>query len=340
MLDQPHAPHRHRTEPTNASTTGSLGPAVRTHHRRSAVGRARRRSGTPRARCACATRGRSARLVRWRIPGVSDGQTFTELFRNYPFTLLERGRRLVGLRAVRADLDARARLPAARPARRTSARGTSPAPCACCSRTGPSRPSDGRATLVSEARVEPVDPTARMRLRALWTVIGPFEPLVGAEPLTVAAAAGRAARSGDVRRRRSSPASDDSPREHRPPPRGRTSTAQPPGQVLARARPRALAAGRARAPAGRPARPPASPSISTRVAGPSARAPASRPSPDRRGHARERRRRGAARRSPSAHDHRGRRAAHGPERDRARRRTPRTRRRPGSPGPGPTTSAR
>ena len=46
---------------------------------------------------------------------------------------------------------------------------------------------DGRSTLVSEARVDPVDPTARMRLRALWTVIGPFERLVGAEPLTVAA---------------------------------------------------------------------------------------------------------------------------------------------------------
>ena len=45
---------------------------------------------------------------------------------------------------------------------------------------------DGRATLVSEARVDPVDATARLRLRALWTVIGPFERLVGAEPLTVA----------------------------------------------------------------------------------------------------------------------------------------------------------
>ena len=31
------------------------------------------------------------RLVRWRIPGVSDGQTFTELFSNYPFTLLDKG---------------------------------------------------------------------------------------------------------------------------------------------------------------------------------------------------------------------------------------------------------
>jgi hypothetical protein len=45
---------------------------------------------------------------------------------------------------------------------------------------------DGRSTLVSEARVDPVDATARVRLRALWTVIGPFERLVGAEPLAEA----------------------------------------------------------------------------------------------------------------------------------------------------------
>jgi hypothetical protein len=44
----------------------------------------------------------------------------------------------------------------------------------------------GGAELVSEARVDPVDATARVRLKALWTVIGPFERLVGAEPLTVA----------------------------------------------------------------------------------------------------------------------------------------------------------
>jgi hypothetical protein len=46
---------------------------------------------------------------------------------------------------------------------------------------------DGGAELVSEARVDPVDGTARARQRALWTVIGPFERLVGAEPLAVAA---------------------------------------------------------------------------------------------------------------------------------------------------------
>ena len=46
---------------------------------------------------------------------------------------------------------------------------------------------DGRAELVSEARVEPVDGRAALRLRALWTVIGRFERLVGAEPLALAA---------------------------------------------------------------------------------------------------------------------------------------------------------
>ena len=46
---------------------------------------------------------------------------------------------------------------------------------------------DGRAELVSEARVEPVDRRAEMRLRALWAVIGRFERLVGAEPLALAA---------------------------------------------------------------------------------------------------------------------------------------------------------
>jgi hypothetical protein len=41
--------------------------------------------------------------------------------------------------------------------------------------------------LVSEARVEPVDARAALRLRALWAVIGRFERLVGAEPLALAA---------------------------------------------------------------------------------------------------------------------------------------------------------
>jgi hypothetical protein len=47
---------------------------------------------------------------------------------------------------------------------------------------------DGHAELFSEARVEPVDTRARVRLKATWAVVGPFERLVGAEPLALAAA--------------------------------------------------------------------------------------------------------------------------------------------------------
>ena len=42
------------------------------------------------------------------------------------------------------------------------------------------------AELHSEARVQPVDTQARVRLKAIWAVLGPFERLVGAEPLELA----------------------------------------------------------------------------------------------------------------------------------------------------------
>jgi hypothetical protein len=44
----------------------------------------------------------------------------------------------------------------------------------------------GRSALVSEARVEPVDRRADIALRALWVVVGGFERLIGAEPLSLA----------------------------------------------------------------------------------------------------------------------------------------------------------
>jgi hypothetical protein len=45
---------------------------------------------------------------------------------------------------------------------------------------------DGGTELISEARVQPTDRIAGLRLRALWSVIAPFERLVGAEPLALA----------------------------------------------------------------------------------------------------------------------------------------------------------
>ena len=47
----------------------------------------------------------------------------------------------------------------------------------------------------SEARVEPVDTHARLRLKAVWAVVGPFERLVGAEPLALAARRARSLES-------------------------------------------------------------------------------------------------------------------------------------------------
>jgi hypothetical protein len=44
------------------------------------------------------------------------------------------------------------------------------------------------STLFSEARVAPTDRIAALRLRALWLAVGPFERLIGAEALALAAA--------------------------------------------------------------------------------------------------------------------------------------------------------
>jgi len=44
----------------------------------------------------------------------------------------------------------------------------------------------GGSAIVSEARVEPVDRRADVALRALWVVVGRFERLIGAEPLSLA----------------------------------------------------------------------------------------------------------------------------------------------------------
>jgi hypothetical protein len=45
----------------------------------------------------------------------------------------------------------------------------------------------GRSALVSETRIKPVDGQARLRIRALWALVGHFEPLIGREGLRRAA---------------------------------------------------------------------------------------------------------------------------------------------------------
>jgi hypothetical protein len=155
-------------------------PVVRTHHRRTAP-------AAPDALWRTANDLRLAdtrtlgRLVRWRIPGLDSELTYGELFRAYPFTVLDEGERhlLAGL-CGRIWTLARdyPRLAGPDEFARWHEPGTVRVLFGHWVEDGP----DGSA-LVSEARVQPVDRTAGLRLRALWKVIGPFERLVGAEAI-------------------------------------------------------------------------------------------------------------------------------------------------------------
>ena len=161
-------------------------PAVRTRHQRTA-------GLEPRELWHAATRlrlqdtRRLGRLVRWRIPGVSEDSTYDALFRTYPFTVLEEGERY-----LIAGLCGRIWTLA-----RDYPRLDGPDAFAAWDEPGTVRvlfahwvqPAADGAELVSEARVAPTDRGAALRLRALWSVIGPFERLVGAE--AIAAATGR-----------------------------------------------------------------------------------------------------------------------------------------------------
>ena len=127
------------------------------------------------------------RLVRWRIPGVPADQSFAGLLSHAPFGVLDEGERwsisglcgriwtlardyppIDGPEAFRAYDDSRS-------VRVLFAHWV--------------RELDGGASeIVSEARVAPTDRIASARLRALWVVVAPFERLIGAEPLALAAA--------------------------------------------------------------------------------------------------------------------------------------------------------
>jgi hypothetical protein len=158
---------------------------VRTHHTHAA-------SAAPDALWRAAQQIRLAdtrtlgRMVRWRIPGTPAARTYHELFSAYPFTVLDEGdAHLVSglcgrIWTVERDYP---RLDGPDEFASWSLRGTvrvlfAPwvAPAGA-----------GRAELVSEARVEPVDRQAAIRLKTLWALIGSFERLVGAEPLKLAA---------------------------------------------------------------------------------------------------------------------------------------------------------
>ena len=131
--------------------------------------------------------GTIGRLVRWRIPGVPVDQTFAALLASDPFTVLAEGARwsIAGLCGRIWTLardypsidgpDAYARFDEPRSVRVLFAHWVAPG-------------EQGGSAIVSEARVAPTDRVAAARLRALWLVVGPFERLIGAEPLALAVA--------------------------------------------------------------------------------------------------------------------------------------------------------
>jgi hypothetical protein len=167
-------------------------PAIRIHHRR-------RARADPDALWQAASRVRLrdtrslGRMVRWRIPGLDPALTYHDLFRGEPFTVLEENERLLVSGLVGRIWTVARDYP----------RLDGPEAFAAWQRRGTARvlfahwveAVDGGAELVSEARVEAVDRMAGLRLRALWSVVGPFQRLVAAEPLALAARAAEASDS-------------------------------------------------------------------------------------------------------------------------------------------------
>jgi hypothetical protein len=125
------------------------------------------------------------RAVRWRIPGTPRDLPYRDLFRRYPFTVVAEGDRwsmsgLCGrLWTLQRDYP---RLEGAEDFLAWDRPGTVKVLLANWVESD----GDGRALIVNESRVQPVDWGASLRLRALWLFMGRFERLIGGEVLRVA----------------------------------------------------------------------------------------------------------------------------------------------------------
>jgi hypothetical protein len=174
------------TDPAERLDAWLPAPAVRTYHRR--VGRT-----APDALWDAATSLRLSdtrtlgRLVRWRIPGLERDLTYGELFRADPFTVLEEGERYL-LAGLCGRIWTMARDYPRLGGPDQFARWDEPGTVRVLFGHWVKESGGGRAELVSEARVAPVDRSAAKRLGALWKVVGPFERLVGAEAIVAATA--------------------------------------------------------------------------------------------------------------------------------------------------------
>ena len=171
-------------------------PTIRTHHRRASL--------VDPARlwhAACTLRLSDTqllgRLIRWRIPGTSVDQSFDELFRTYPFIVLEEGEGVL-ISGLCGRIWTLARdypnLAGPQGFRNWDRSGTVRVLFAHWVERG----EGDEFELVSEARVQPVDSRAERRLRVLWPLVGPFESRAGTEALKAAV---RRAEDGAARSR-------------------------------------------------------------------------------------------------------------------------------------------
>ncbi|MDA0183926.1 hypothetical protein OJ997_26705 [Solirubrobacter phytolaccae] len=159
-------------------------PVIRSRHRREA-----RASADALWAAATAIRLEETRrlgpLIGWRIPGVTGSSTYHELFRAYPFSVLDESE--LGLvSGLCGRIWTLARDYPALDGADAFAAWDEPGTVRVAFAHGARALGDGRAELWSEARVQPVDTRARLRLKAVWALVGPFERLVGAEPLELA----------------------------------------------------------------------------------------------------------------------------------------------------------
>jgi len=135
------------------------------------------------------------RLVRWRIPGVPTDQSFAGLLSHDPFMVLCEGEHW-SISGLCGRIWTLARDYPAIDGPDAYRAFHEPRSVRVLFAHWVEQGADGRNTLVSEARVAPTDRVANVRLRALWLVVGPWERLIGAEPLALAVARAEAATSG------------------------------------------------------------------------------------------------------------------------------------------------
>lgn len=127
---------------------------------------------------------RLGRVLRWRIPGTPSDLPYRDVFRRYPFTVLAEGDGSMVSGLCGRPWSLRRDYPELAGAKEFCAWDAA----------GTVRIVFGHwvlehgagAELVSESRVEPVDPSARWRMRALWSAMGRFEGLIGPEALDAA----------------------------------------------------------------------------------------------------------------------------------------------------------